>query len=97
MKTPKIPQRPETFSPWKFLEWIYEHREVFAIRKVTPIKDPMTGRWSDRVEILKLSELPPREFAYWAERWFMDATTPIRTPDQWSEWSERQSVSLPEF
>jgi len=84
----KIQKRPETYSPWQFIAWVLDVREIYAIRKVTDIKDPDTGRWSQKVEILKLSQLPNKEFTYWAERWFMDPTTPIRTPDQWKTWEQ---------
>lgn len=89
------PKRPDTYSPWKFIEFVYEHRDLFAVRTVTRERDPNTGFWSTHVHIRKFSELPPREFAYWAERWFMDPTTPIRTVEDWARWQEQADATPP--
>lgn len=93
----KTPLRPETYSPWVFLEFVLQNEKDLFVRRVTQEKDLDTGRMIDVVTLVAMSDLTPREYRYWTERWFLDATTRILTAQDWVILQEREDAQVSLF
>lgn len=93
----KTPVRPDTYSPWVFLEFVLQHEKILFIQRVTQEYDPNTGQMVPSTELVAMSDLTPREYRYWTERWFLDGTTRIFSAQDWVLLQEREEARAVPF
>lgn len=71
----ELTPRPETFDPWQFAAWVKRHENDLYVK----LKDPK----SQQLGLKSLAELSPDQWAFYAQRLFMDPRAQVKTKEAW--------------
>ena len=67
--------RPDTFDPWLHVAWVKECESELHVQ----VRDPA----SQQLMLKPLTDLSPKEWAYHAQRLFMDPRHPCKAREEW--------------